>query len=102
MPARVRSPKAGAGVSLRSLALPQFWRRHRELPESVRRLADSKFALFEIEPFHPSLGLQQKGEVWTVNIGRSYRAIAYREGNDCHWFWIGSHEAYNELLGRVK
>ena len=68
----------------------------------TRVLADAKYALFELEPFHPSLGLQQKGEVWTLDVGRSYRAIAYRTGDEFHWFWIGSHEAYNKLLRRVK
>jgi hypothetical protein len=46
--------------------------------------------------------LKQKGEVWTVDVGRSYRAIAYRTGDKFHRFWIGSHEAYNKLLRRVK
>jgi hypothetical protein len=71
------------------------------LPADVQALADSKFALFEKDPFHPSLAFRQKGEVWTANVGRSYRAIAYKKGNDLHWFWIGSHESYNKLLGRV-
>ena len=72
------------------------------LPANVRGLADAKFALFQSDPFHPSLALKQKGEVWTVDIGRLYRAIAYREGNDFHWFWIGTHEAYNKLLPRLR
>ena len=81
---------------------PNFWEAYDHLPEKTRELADKKYALFEQDPFHPSLGLQQKGEVWTVEIGRSYRALAYREGTDFHWFWIGSHEAYNKLLRRVR
>jgi len=89
-------------LSFRSFALPEFWKCYDGLPADVRMQADKKYALFEQEPFHPSLGLQQKGQVWTVDVGRSYRAIAYREGNDFHWFWIGSHEAYNKLLRRVK
>ncbi len=89
-------------MSFRSFTLPEFWKCYDELPGNVRELAGKKYALFEQEPYHPSLGLQQKGAVWTVEIGRSYRAIAYREGNDFHWFWIGSHEAYNKLLQRVK
>jgi hypothetical protein len=87
-------------VSFQSFALPEFWKCYESLPANVRVLADAKFALFQSEPFHPSLALKQKGEVWTVDIGRSYRAIAYREGNDFHWFWIGTHEAYNNLLPR--
>ena len=89
-------------MSFLSLALLEFWKCYGRLPENTRALADGKYALFELEPFHPSLGLQQKGEVWTVDVGRSYRAIAYRTGDEFHWFWIGSHEAYNKLLRRVK
>jgi len=89
-------------VSFRSFALPEFWKCYGALPDNTQALADAKFALFEQAPFHPSLGLKQKGEVWTVDVGRSYRALAYRAGDEFHWFWIGSHEAYNKLLRRVK
>jgi hypothetical protein len=89
-------------VRFRSHAVPAFWACYDGLPEAVRSLADKKYALFQDNPFHPSLGLQQKGEVWTVDIGRSYRALAWREGNDFHWYWIGSHEAYNKLLRRER
>lgn len=79
-------------MSFRSFALPEFWKCYESLPEGVRALADAKFALFEGDPFHPSMALKQKGEVWTADVGRSYRAIAHREGNNFHWFWIGTHE----------
>ena len=75
-------------MSFRSFAVPEFWKCYEKLPDHVRRLADKKFELFQQEPFHPSLGLEQKGQVWTVEIGRSYRAIALREENDFHWFWM--------------
>ena len=88
-------------MSFQSFALPEFWKCYESLPAHVRVLADAKFALFRVDPFHPSLALKQKGEVWTADIGRSYRAIAYRQGNDFHWFWIGTHEAYNKLLPRL-
>ena len=45
-------------MSFRSLALPEFWKCYDILPENTRALADAKYALFEQEPFHPSLGLQ--------------------------------------------
>jgi len=89
-------------VSFRSLAVSDFWVCYDRLPMGVRSLADKKFALFQENPFHPSLGLQQKGEVWTADIGRSYRALAWRQANDFHWYWIGSHEAYNKLLRRER
>jgi hypothetical protein len=89
-------------VSFRSHAVPDFWDCYSRLPGGVRTLADKKYALFQENPFHPSLGLQQKGEVWTVDIGRSYRALAWRQGNTFHWYWIGSHEDYNKLLRRER
>lgn len=89
-------------MNFRSFALPDFWKCYDTLPVVIQELSDTKFGLFESDPFHPSLALKQKGDVWTVNVGRSYRAIAYRTGNDFHWFWIGSHESYNTLLRRIK
>ena len=72
-------------MSFRSFAVPDFWKSYEKLPQHVRELADRRFELFTGDPFNPSLGLKQKGKVWTVNIGRSYGAIALREGNVFHW-----------------
>ena len=73
-----------------------------ELPEEVQELAFEKYELFKQDPYHRSLGFKAKGKAWTVEIGRSYRAIAYRSGNRLSWVWIGSHEDYNNVLKRVK
>ena len=89
-------------MSFRSFATAEFWRCYDALPEKTQALADARHALFERQPFNPSLGLQKKGEVWTIDVGRSYRAIAYRTGDEFHWFWIGSHESYNKLPRRVQ
>jgi hypothetical protein len=62
-------------VSFRRFALPEFWKRYDALSENTRALAPAKYALFEREPFHPSLGLKQKGEVsrsmWAAAIAPS-------------------------------
>jgi hypothetical protein len=88
--------------AIRSFALASFWRCYRALPEHIQKLADKQFRLFRENPSHPSLGFAPKGEVWTVEIGRGYRAIARQRGDDYYWFWIGTHEAYNKLLPRLK
>ena len=82
----------------RSIPFPSFWKLYAELPVEVQRLADKQFALFEKDPHHPSIGFAKKGDVYTVEVGRSWRAIARRRGDLWCWFWIGSHEAYNHLL----
>jgi len=89
-------------MAFRSFASERFWQLYRELPGEVQRLADKQYELFRKDPFHVSLHLKQVGEVWTVRIGRSHRAIGYREGDAFYWGWIGSHEAYNKLLQRIK
>ena len=48
----------------------------RQLLGHVQRLARKNFELFKANPRHPSLGFQKKGGVYTVEVGRSYRAIA--------------------------
>lgn len=59
-------------MAFRSFALPGFWKYYHSLPANVQALADAKFALFEKDPFHPSLALKQKGEVWTgMSAGRT-------------------------------
>ncbi len=68
----------------------------------MRKLADKQFHLFRQNPGHPSLGFARKGEVWTAEVGRGYRALARQRGEDYYWFWIGSHEAYNKLIKRAK
>jgi hypothetical protein len=87
---------------VKSLADPQFHRLVANLPKSVQKLAGQKYRLFQQNPFHASLGLEAKGAVWTVEVGRSYRAAARRHGDTFVWFWIGSHEEYNNLLKRWR
>ena len=80
-----------------SHALKSFWRSYNKLPKHIQRLADQKFALFKANPWHPSLGFARKGAIYTVEIGRSYRALARERNGHCYWFWIGTHEEYNNF-----
>ena len=85
-----------------SIPFRSFWELFAELPVEVLKLADKQFALFVENPRYPSLGYARKGNVYTVEIGRSHRAIARFKDGAYYWFWIGSHEAYNKLLKRLK
>jgi hypothetical protein len=42
-------------------------------------------------------GLQKKGGVYTVEVRRSYRAIARERNGEYDWLWIGTHEVYNNF-----
>jgi len=42
---------------------------------------------------------KKTGNVWSVRIGRGYRSLAVLDGDTFHWFWIGTHDEYERLLG---
>jgi mRNA-degrading endonuclease RelE of RelBE toxin-antitoxin system len=66
---------------------PDFWRLYRDLPESVRELADKNFELLKVHPDHPSLRFKKvKGRegLWSARVGRDYRALAVRSWTACN------------------
>jgi len=79
----------------------RFWVCYEALPREIRRLTSTKFRLWQREPFHPSLRFKELANgVWSVRIGRGYRALGRRLGEMIVWFWIGTHADYNRLVGR--
>lgn len=83
---------------LRSHALAEFWDHYRALPQAVQEQADKQYALFAVNPHHPSLRLKQIGPYWTVRVSSGYRALARRKENDLFWFWIGPHDQYERMV----
>jgi hypothetical protein len=55
---------------VRHFASTGFWRAYRELPQSVRALADKNYELLKQDPKHPSLHLKQIGRYWSVASAR--------------------------------
>ena len=79
---------------------PKFKPFYDALPPSVRDLADKSFALLKQDPKHPSLHFKRiKDDLWSVRVGRSYRALASEGKDGFQWFWIGSHADYDRLVG---
>lgn len=86
---------------MRHLALPRFWYCYRELPVTVRDLADKAYQLLRSDPFHPSLHFKKVGrkrQLWSVRVGDHYRALAVEKPEGIVWFWIGSHAEYDRIL----
>jgi len=52
-----------------------FWTLYWALPVEIRRLADKNYELLKDNPRHPSLQLKRIDELWSVRVGRQYRAI---------------------------
>jgi hypothetical protein len=40
--------------------------------------------------------------VWSARIGDHYRAMAQKQGNIVVWFWIGTHEDYNNFMKQLR
>lgn len=75
-----------------------LWDCYKRLPEDLRARADKQFELLNESPTHPSLQLKPVGAFWSARVTDAYRALAFRNGNDFTWFWIGSHDEYVRLL----
>lgn len=75
-----------------------FWRRYDQLPQEIQKLADKNFQLLKADPYHPSLHFKKIGELWSVRVGRGYRALGLNDGDTVQWFWIGTHGAYDQLI----
>jgi len=69
------------------------------LPAAIRQLADKNYELLKANPRHPSLRLKRIDELWSVRIGRNYRALGIDVAGGIQWIWIGSHAEYDRLIG---
>ncbi len=85
---------------MRHFASPAFWAAYRNLPETIRGLADKNFALLKSDPRHPSLHFKQIGRFHSVRVGLRHRALAVDVDEGLLWFWIGSHADYDALVKR--
>jgi hypothetical protein len=79
------------------------------LPEKVRDLATLTFRRFcedprdpilELHPLHDTRRGRHRAGSIAVSVGRRYRALYVRDGGTNVWYWIGSHEDYNNFVGK--
>jgi len=83
---------------MNSSATPDFWAAYATLPPDIQRRARATFRLWQTNPRHPSLYFKKVGTLWSVRIGKSYRALAMLEQETYYWFWIGTHDEYEQIL----
>jgi hypothetical protein len=84
---------------LKHFASAKFWARYHELPKDVRDLADKNYRLLKENSQHPSLHFKRVGKLWSVRAGEKYRALAIDVDGGVQWFWIGTHNDYENLVG---
>jgi hypothetical protein len=72
---------------------------YERLPERIQQIARKNFALWKLNPGHPSLRFKEvRPLLWSVRVGLDHRALAAYEGTTYIWFWIGSHDEYLRLI----
>lgn len=103
---------------LRSVRTGEYKKMLARLPAHIQEMSVELFKLFELNPHHPQLENEDcydsnKGRHRTgsraTSITRRYRALYVidngRDGNQepqyC-WYWVGSHESYNNFIGARK
>jgi len=84
---------------MKSLTTPDFWVAYASLPPEIKARANVAYRLWRHDPRHPSLQFKKTGNVWSVRIGRGYRALAVLDKETFYWFWIDVHDEYVRLLG---
>lgn len=89
-------------MSFPSRGSPDFWQAYYNLPDAIRALARKNYRLWQADPFHGSLQFKKiSSENWSARIGDHYRAVGKFVAGVFLWEWIGSHEAYNQLIKRL-
>jgi hypothetical protein len=84
---------------MRHIKDPRFQPLYDALPADVRMAVEKSFALLKQNPKHPSLSFKcLPDDLWSVRIGRRYRALAIKGDDRFQWFWIGTHGEYDRLI----
>ena len=86
---------------MKSSTTPDFWTSYRALSPEIKSIARTAYRLWRINPRHPSLRFKKVGDVWRVRIGRGHRALALLQDDTFFWFWIGTHDEYERILGEA-
>ena len=90
---------------MKSMTNERFWKCYASLPEEIRRQAREAYALFEKDPYYPSLHFKRihsTRPVFSARISVDYRTVGIVDGDEITWFWIGSHADYDNMLQRLR
>jgi hypothetical protein len=75
-----------------------------ELPTSAQEQAAKVYVLWQKDPYHPSLQFKrvsQKQPIYSARVNLNYRVLGLLESDHIYWYWIGTHDEYDDLLRRI-
>ena len=89
---------------MKSVTTEKFRKAFSKLPQDVQENARSAYQKWKLNSNKGSLRFKQihpQKPIYSVRVGLSYRALGIKEESTMIWFWIGSHEDYNNLIGQL-
>jgi hypothetical protein len=87
---------------VKSILTDDFLACFARLPDDVKEHARRAYRLWKANPQHPGLQFKRVSNtepLYSVRIGRNWRALGLLEQGTMTWLWIGSHADYDHLLG---
>lgn len=81
-----------------------FRKQFNALPLDVQQKARKNYRLWRENRGHRSLDFKRvhsSREVYSIRVGMGWRALGLVEGDSILWFWIGSHNDYDQLLRQL-
>ncbi len=82
----------------------RFWKAFEKLPSYIQRKARETYQVWKQNPYQPSLQfkpIHPSKPIYSVRIGIGWRAVGVKDNDTVVWFWIGSHEEYNNLISQL-
>jgi hypothetical protein len=70
----------------------------------MKKQAREAYRLFQQDPYHPGLHFKRVHSttpVFSVRISRGYRSVGVVQGDEIISFWIGAHDSYRRLIGKL-
>jgi hypothetical protein len=86
---------------LKSRVTEDFLALFAKLPAEIQTRARKSYRLWQQDPSHPSLHFKRvhsEDAIYSIRVGRRWRALGLLEEDTIYWFWIGSHAEYDGLI----
>ena len=93
-------------MKLGSALSPKFFDTYRHLPARIRAKARESYRLFAADPasvkFKAIKRLANGNQLCSARVTRDYRVLGVLMNDIVVWFWIGSHDNYERLIGELR
>lgn len=93
-------------IGMDSKTTKKFRKCFATLPEEIKNLAKKNYDLWLKDPYTNGLRFKNLDDKdpkkYSIRVGNGYRALGdyYKESNIIYWYWIGSHEDYNNIINQ--